>query len=485
MKKRFIFIISLLLSLSQVQAFQNDTLFNNFKSRVQEKMELFKEGNRQRFEAFRNRTDSIYLTFLRQAWQSFNASPAEKSMRAPKPPTIPATANLPPVKTPPNTIPAAASLTPPAMPNPAPKAVPPPAQVISVPFYGYTLTMPTKSMVSLPKAQAPYYQVTVADFWEAASKCNLDGWFTFLLETEKTIGGGFLSLYRQLLTAARKVYDNDEDNARLLTWYLLVQKGYNIRIGINTKNVYLLSQVQTQIFGLSFYRLAGKPYYMLETPDDVTNLSICVRDYPADLRGCDLEVKPALGQKTDTIHKQFSFYFRGKEQNIDLAFSPGHISYFEKYPQLSFSAFNISEQGAWFDQELEKVFGPKLKGLNEQDKIQYLLSFVQSFPYKTDQQQFNREKWMFPEEILYYRDSDCDDRSILFAYLVRKLTGLPVLGLLYPDHICTAVAFTTDAKGSTILYEGRKYLICDPTYSGAAIGLSMQRFDSVKPEIYP
>ena len=44
-----------------------------------------------------------------------------------------------------------------------------------------------------------------------------------------------------------------------------------------------------------------------------------------------------------------------------------------------------------------------------------------AFPYKTDEAQFGVERTLFAEEMFHYPYSDCEDRSILFARLVRDL----------------------------------------------------------------
>jgi len=87
-----------------------------------------------------------------------------------------------------------------------------------------------------------------------------------------------------------------------------------------------------------------------------------------------------------------------------------------------------------------------------------MLRFVQTaFKYKTDNENFVREKPLFPEETLYYEYSDCENRSILFAHLVQELLVLEVIGLNYPGHIATAVRFNTNVTGDYITYNEKKY----------------------------
>ena len=99
--------------------------------------------------------------------------------------------------------------------------------------------------------------------------------------------------------------------------------------------------------------------------------------------------------------------------------------------------------------------------------------------------QFDREKFLFPEETIFYPYSDCEDRSIIFAFLVTRLLGLEVVGLDYPGHIATAVLFTGDVDGDSVVYKNKKHIICDPTYINANYGECMPQFKNVSPEIIP
>jgi hypothetical protein len=264
-----------------------------------------------------------------------------------------------------------------------------------------------------------------------------------------------------------------------------LQKGYDVKIGYNPNNIYLLINIKPDLYGKPYFKLSNKYYYILDDSSKTSHsLSICEKDFKSTNVVCNLEMNPALTQN-DVEYKKFGFFYKGKKYELNLAYSKRHIEYFAYYPQLSYSNYHASEQGGWFDDQLQKTFGSILAPMSEKDKVQFLLSFVQlAFKYQTDDQQFGREKWFFPEEILYYPYSDCDDRTIMFTYLVKKLVGLPVIGLLYPDHICTAVAFSETVNGINITYKDKKYAICDPTYTGADIGMCMPNYINKMPEVF-
>ena len=267
---------------------------------------------------------------------------------------------------------------------------------------------------------------------------------------------------------------------------MLTEFGYDVKVAYQGSHIYLLLNSEKQLYGKSYFTINDQKYYFLENGKETPEgLRICDKNFKLAKNSLNPTVNPALEVK-DTVMRTFSFRFHNQPYQIPLSYCLPHIHYFEYYPQMAFSEYNVSEEGAWFDEQLKSSFLPYLKGMETRDKVQFLLSFVQlAFEYKTDEEQFGRQKWYFPEEILYYPYSCCHDRAILFAYLVRKLVGLRVIGLLYPNHICNAVEFKegTAVNGAVISYDKRKYIICDPTYIGADIGMVMPQFEHVNPTV--
>ena len=83
------------------------------------------------------------------------------------------------------------------------------------------------------------------------------------------------------------------------------------------------------------------------------------------------------------------------------------------------------------------------------------------------------DRAFFASETLHYPYSDCEDRSILFARLVRDLVDLDVVLIYYPGHLATAVAFKQEVNGDYLTYKGHRYTVCDPTFVNAPVGMTM------------
>ncbi|NJK87109.1 MAG: hypothetical protein HC906_15180 [Bacteroidales bacterium] len=108
----------------------------------------------------------------------------------------------------------------------------------------------------------------------------------------------------------------------------------------------------------------------------------------------------------------------------------------------------------------------------------FLLSFVQeAFPYQVDHDQFGHEKYMLPDELIFYGNSDCDDRVIFFHYLVNNLLKLEVIGLETKNHLFSAVEAPAWTSVPVFHYQQKAYFICDPTIQNSPPGFSAVQED--------
>lgn len=85
---------------------------------------------------------------------------------------------------------------------------------------------------------------------------------------------------------------------------------------------------------------------------------------------------------------------------------------------------------------------------------------------------------LFAEETLFYPYCDCEDRAILFTRLVRDLLGLKTILVYYPGHLASAVCFSENVPGDYVVLNGKRFVVSDPTYIGAPVGMTMPDMDN-------
>lgn len=168
------------------------------------------------------------------------------------------------------------------------------------------------------------------------------------------------------------------------------------------------------------------------------------------------------------------------------------IDFYNSYPTASIGGNTMTRWAMYANtpltQTIKDVLYPKLKEAiktcTKLDAANRLLNWVQTgFEYEYDDAVWGYDRAFFSEETLYYPYCDCEDRSILFSRLVRDLLGLDVALIYYPGHLATAVKFDTEEiNGDSMIIDGNRYIVCDPTYIGAPVGKQMPglKFDEAE-----
>jgi hypothetical protein len=125
-------------------------------------------------------------------------------------------------------------------------------------------------------------------------------------------------------------------------------------------------------------------------------------------------------------------------------------------------------------EQLTASLKEKIDGMSQRNAVERLLNWVQTgFEYEFDETIWGKDRAFFPEETLFYPYDDCEDRSILLSRLISDLLGLECLLVYYPGHLAMAVNFNEPVKGDYVMLDGRKFVICDPTYIGSLVGETM------------
>ena len=163
------------------------------------------------------------------------------------------------------------------------------------------------------------------------------------------------------------------------------------------------------------------------------------------------------------------------------------IDFYNTYPTSEVNGNFITRWAMYantpMEQKVQKQLYPilqeKIADLNEHDAANKLLNWVQTaFVYEYDDKVWGHDRAFFAEETLFYPYCDCEDRSILFTRIVRDLLGLKCILIYYPGHLASAVCFNQQVKGDYISLNGSKFVVCDPTYIGAPVGLTMPNMDN-------
>ena len=293
--------------------------------------------------------------------------------------------------------------------------------------------------------------------------------------------------FYQLLQKVSSVISDNQNERVLLSWFLLIKSGFQANIGYSDDSVFLMVPSENTIYNVPFYNIDGNRYYNF-TFIETGNRSGKIKTYNHQYPGADNKIHFGLlnnPQLPSLVKKRLlKFSYRGKTHSVPIKMNLNVIDFYRTYPSTDMQIFFNAPVDNNVAISLLEGLHPVISGKNEAEAANILLRFVQTaFEYKTDAIQFGGEKYMFAAETLFYPYSDCEDRSILFSYLVRKLLKLEVVGLIYPGHAATAVKFNQPLSGDLVEINGVRYIVCDPTYTNADIGKAMPKFMNSKPKV--
>lgn len=345
-------------------------------------------------------------------------------------------------------------------------------------FYG------TEFTVNADKALCRVYQGKLdeagfSNYWLKTSECDYDGLLDQLFNLKQQLGLNDWGYYMLVRKCAETLLE-EENSSQILTWFLLNKSGYIARIGYDKEKVAVLLPACQQIFELPYITGEGERYYITRSLDKIFTYD---GNFSGSDRKMDLRFTTALNFPDQFIkRRKLSF----QDTVLTLTYNQKVIDFYNDYPPTEWEVYFNAPVSASAKESLATNLRTFLNQENTEARIAFLLKFLhQSFPYQTDEEQFGKEKYFFPEEILAYPYSDCEDRAVFFAYLERTFVGLPVVGLSYPGHVSTAVKKTDGLNGDYISYRNEKYIACDPTYIGASPGMSMPRFKNTEAAVIP
>lgn len=363
-------------------------------------------------------------------------------------------------------------------------------------FYGRQVSIAVDPKLKLKSAGVE--EKDVADYFSRIAKCReeTNALWTQMDNVVDQFGlneWGYFCLVREV---SEKMFDNVNDRVLFCFYMLRNEGGFKARLarGKDSGSLTLLVALDNskEVYSYTFFRFADDEtgakkvkYYTVygggKAKEAVYSYDFCKQD--ADKKQMRLDFDKVLNMGECDVMRTLQLT---KNKSVKLPYNKAHMAYLDDVPMTVFPIYFMSPVSIEAQRVLQKNFNEMKSEYAPAQFIQMLLHFVQTaFDYKTDEEQFGYEKYFYPEEVIGYPYSDCEDRAALFAWLVQKYTNAKVIGLQYEGHVATAVWFGDDAEvsGDGFMYGGKKYYVCDPTYINASIGMTMPQFKGKTPKV--
>ena len=342
----------------------------------------------------------------------------------------------------------------------------------------------TKISLDIPNTltKAKFYPQTqkgIGNFYRTVSYTEYNYLINEIEKIKKNMNLNDWGLYILVEKVSDKIFSN-QDNSKLFTWFVLNKMGYRVRAGIVNKHILLVFKTKQSIKYTQYYKINEELFYALDSEADRGVIYTYSKDYPEANKSFDLSLKKLPNLALDIKTKDLIFKNQNQEYVFKYKYNQNLIDFMATYPH--------AQSDVFFEAPLDDIsyqsIGKSLKEYVDRKKastaINFVLHFVQnSFKYQNDEQQFEREKFMFAQETLYYDKSDAEDRVVLFSYLIKKFFSFNVIGVKYKDHMVAGLYIPI--LGDSVMYETKKYIVADPTYINANIGQNIDKYKLLEP----
>lgn len=469
-------IVSLALAVLPLVSYaQNESFMDFYKQRVDEFMDV------------RAKANAEFSEYLAAAWQEFMVQRGKEDPVGPVP-DEPVYYGREDVSAGSHGLPASGRMMAPVLSVPMVAASYYGGTEVAVDFYGIEEMIPFAENMRLPRIGAS--EQDASNGWKVLSESDYIGTVEAFQNMQEKYSLSDWALYTAVKMYTDAVYIDEYVNEKVLTqMFLLAQMQYKARVGSSGGELILLLPFTGPIYQVSYITDRGEDFYIFSYSrlNSQNPLYTFSNDFSAADSKMDLVIDHPMMVGYD--------YYRAKTltewssilgTEIKVPINVPCIRFTLDYPQSDLLMYHESA----VDPELQKTIFTQVKykilkeSMNPVEAVSFVLGLVQKgFDYKTDYEMFGRSKPLFVEESFYYGANNCKDRVLVFSWLVRDLLGMDVAMFCYKGHVACGVVLPDDVTGDSYMYEGRRYVMCDPTYIGAPIGATMPKYREVEPQI--
>ncbi len=347
-----------------------------------------------------------------------------------------------------------------------------PSGTLRFDFLGDTL-----QIVADPSLAVPFNEslspAAIRTFYREINRSEYLSLVSFLQTTREERKLDDWLFYQLVRKTAQQLAPKEKNYYRytLYKWFLMVKSGYDASLSIYNDQLLFYIYSQDEVFEIPLYVKNDRQYVCLNIHDYAIASQQQVRRIE-EVNIKDIEAGRSFSYKVTRLpefnegmyaEKEIRFPYRDSVYHFTVKLNQQVQTIFKNYPIVDYgSYFNIPMSRQTYS-SLLPLLKSRLSGLKVKQGVDYLMHFTRNaFLYEDDSRHFGKEKRMAPEETLLSAKSDCDDRAALFFFLVKEIYNLPMLALVYPNHITIAVQFEKPF-GNTIEYAGKKYSVCEPT----------------------
>ncbi len=193
------------------------------------------------------------------------------------------------------------------------------------------------------------------------------------------------------------------------------------------------------------------------------------------------EIAPP-SQSAEVLERYYEWEYDRRTWTLDLSIPESLDGYYRNKPRPATADYSVYVTDPHDDPYLKLVVEKFEEVATTQKYDQYkkacfVLSFVQSLPYATDDVTTPFDEYpRYPIETLVDMTGDCEDTSILAAALLDMM-GHDVVLIELPNHMALGIAGGDEFYGIYYLDNGTKYFYAETTGTGWEIGVIPDEYE--------
>jgi hypothetical protein len=345
------------------------------------------------------------------------------------------------------------------------------AQPQAIPFFGDTVWIQTDTTIQVPFGKE-LTETAIENFYQQLLASKYPPVLKALIQFKEKNKPDDWLYYQLIRKTAQQLSPKAANYNRytLYKWFLLTQSGYDAILTISQQKMLFYVRCNEYVYNIpTRYTNAGN--YVCLNYHDYGSVDFESEKF-RQVKTLVPTAKDAFSYKvtqlpnflpSDYKETELQFNYRQNDYHFKVKLNQQIKQLFANYPVVDYNYyFNIPLSKETYT-SLIPALKNDLKKKSKKNGVAFLMRFTRyAFLFEQDSTRFGKEKRMSPEETLSYDYSDCEDRAALFFYLVKEIYNLPMIVLVYPQHVTIAVQFDKPI-GKIIEYNGKKYTVCEPT----------------------
>lgn len=455
------------------------------------KYEDFKQKARQEYNEFRDEANRQYAEFMLTAWKQYKTLPVIPKPKDEdvKPVVMPEEDKEKNIESNPIEI---EEIVKPPVPEPQPVPVAPIREEPEIDkkyvfsFYGVSCSVRMSENAKFSMQDYNVEQMSAT--WKRLSEGTCNNTIRDCLEHRIRLQLSDWAYINFLEILSENIYGKSNEAVFLMS-YIYCQSGYMMRLGVSDNKLYMLYASTHAIYNMPYFQIDGVNYYPYKCNEK--SMHICDVSFPEE-KPLSLIISSNQNFGYSATQSRIFKSERYKDLSVEVSVNKNLIDFYNIYPSSEIDNNFMTRWAMYANTPMEKevveTLYPQLKlyisGLSEKEAVERILNWVQTaFVYEYDDKVWGQDRAFFAEESLYYPFCDCEDRSILFTRLVRDLLNLDCILIYYPGHLASAVSFSDKVDGDYIMLDNKRFIVCDATYIGAPVGMTMPGMDNKKANV--